>query len=844
MRILKLAPLICLLVSAELFAQDAWRKSGEFRGPLAASAIAVNDAGDVFAGGLDGCVYFSKSKGRDWEIISDHFMHRGAIQSILIAASGDVIIETDRDARAVSSDGGRQWTIAPRRETLTRTGLQKNTKTPGVRGFGKIAASELESIIEKFSMHRQAGVLFSVAKHPQKSETLLAGARDGHIFISTDNGDSWRKALKVASARGILGFAFNAEGDVFAASDAGVYVLLNHENTWVEAGLVNAQVRAFSVAHNGWLFAGTFGAGLYRSKDEGDSWEQLSPNFLPSNILSLAPGAKKGEMFAGTVFGGLYYSNDNGDSWAERAFPERTIGVINMNDKSQLLIGLNTFLGFGSAEFTFSEDYGLTWNTVEARPTNVRSIISHPNGHTYVGGALGVYRTIDADLKKPGNRLVPYWWREPVDSTGYVAPYYFPRQELAPHYDIWSIVLDDSLNVYAAGWGGEGNLGGVMYKLSDTTWTHPRTGMIDSIGLALARPSDGNIYLGTLDGSIMRSGDGGALWTKVNEGMTDKPITRLFASISGPLYAATRGDGVFKNVSLLPLAPKPAAPVLSDSVVTENITLRWRGGGGITYHLQAATDSAFESLLIDESGLIADSFHVENLINEIDYFWRVNATNNLGTGAWSIPRHFFTNIPPRIPIQLEPEDEAVAVGETAVFRWNASQRAASYRLQYSVDSTFQDGVFVSGLTDTSYTGRALQRNARYFWRVNAANNGGTTNWSSTFSFLTGTTVAVEQTDASTPASFGLHQNYPNPFNPATNIRFELSERANVLLQIYDALGKSVFTLVDEKLAAGLYNVNWNAAAQASGVFYYRITASRPTENAIIFTQTRKMVLIR
>lgn len=69
-----------------------------------------------------------------------------------------------------------------------------------------------------------------------------------------------------------------------------------------------------------------------------------------------------------------------------------------------------------------------------------------------------------------------------------------------------------------------------------------------------------------------------------------------------------------------------------------------------------------------------------------------------------------------------------------------------------------------------------------------------------------------------PGEFILFQNYPNPFNPSTTIEYTIPNRTNVLLKIYDTLGKHVKTLVNKEQAAGKYSVQWDATQCASGAY--------------------------
>jgi hypothetical protein len=93
-----------------------------------------------------------------------------------------------------------------------------------------------------------------------------------------------------------------------------------------------------------------------------------------------------------------------------------------------------------------------------------------------------------------------------------------------------------------------------------------------------------------------------------------------------------------------------------------------------------------------------------------------------------------------------------------------------------------------------------------------------------------------------PTSLALHQNYPNPFNPTTAISFELPRSTAVRLEVFNLLGQTVATLLDETLTAGQHQTEWNGrdchgSEAASGVYFYRLTTGE--QNLV-----RKMVLVR
>jgi len=97
-----------------------------------------------------------------------------------------------------------------------------------------------------------------------------------------------------------------------------------------------------------------------------------------------------------------------------------------------------------------------------------------------------------------------------------------------------------------------------------------------------------------------------------------------------------------------------------------------------------------------------------------------------------------------------------------------------------------------------------------------------------------------------PTKYALRQNYPNPFNPETMITFDLPEQARVTLQVYNLMGQTIKTLVNERKGAGRYQVKWDGTNEkgmnvASGVYFYRIKAVGQNKN---FTQKMKMMLVR
>lgn len=83
----------------------------------------------------------------------------------------------------------------------------------------------------------------------------------------------------------------------------------------------------------------------------------------------------------------------------------------------------------------------------------------------------------------------------------------------------------------------------------------------------------------------------------------------------------------------------------------------------------------------------------------------------------------------------------------------------------------------------------------------------------------------------------LDQNFPNPFNPVTTIRYHLSVRGNVKLEVYNMAGIRIAELDKGVRSIGSHEVHFSAKNLASGIYFYRLNLDGHIE-------TRKMLVIK
>ena len=79
--------------------------------------------------------------------------------------------------------------------------------------------------------------------------------------------------------------------------------------------------------------------------------------------------------------------------------------------------------------------------------------------------------------------------------------------------------------------------------------------------------------------------------------------------------------------------------------------------------------------------------------------------------------------------------------------------------------------------------------------------------------------------------------YPNPFNPITSIDYYLSSSEEIVISVYDIMGRKISVLDNELKHSGYHTVVWDAANEASGVYYVQISTGEQV-------QTQKVMLIK
>ena len=188
----------------------------------------------------------------------------------------------------------------------------------------------------------------------------------------------------------------------------------------------------------------------------------------------------------------------------------------------------------------------------------------------------------------------------------------------------------------------------------------------------------------------------------------------------------------FTTVCPTPGTPSSPSPSNGATGQPTSLTLSWSSTSNTdSYDVYFGTPSNLPLV----GNVTSASYPLSGLSTNTTYYWKIVAKNSCGQSTTG-PLWGFTTLP-SAPTLSSPSNGATGVPTNPALNWNASSGATSYRLQVSTSNAFSTTVFdQSGIVSTSQVVSGLLNNTTYYWRVNASNAGGTSGWSSIWSFTT------------------------------------------------------------------------------------------------------------
>jgi uncharacterized protein (TIGR03437 family) len=502
---------------------------------LVMRALAVR-GNNVFAGASMGRIFSSNNSGQTW---AERTAVPNALSLNALAVLGENLFAGTARGVYRSSDQGQSW--AHSSAGLPRSG-EPNVYTFAVNGNSIYLGTEIycgnnacngaapQVYVSNNNGQSWAGIGTGIVMNANPGSGYSAVAAlgfDGTTLLALNsfgvaayNGQRWVEYLNnsglpvrpqaTAIARHLDTFLLGTEG--------GVFTLARGEQSWKQsnAGLTAAKINALAV-NNTSIFASVGPAGLFRSDNNGQSWERVSgiaTETYPPYVVELLAATGRG-VFAYVSSRSVFYSKSNGTYWAQA----------NLGFDSAP--GLNDFAVSGDEVYALSQPYvyrfddgGEFWQTLNQVPLSAARLAV--TGQTiYVAMEGGVARSKDS-----GKTFVQ------TNIANFQSP-----QALAAR----------GSNVYA---NGINVTGAIPYPA--------QTFVSLNEGQSFA-PAQTKLWMGAfafLGNLVFAKGPGigvfysnnGSNWTPVNQGLPNRVVTSL-AARGDTLFAGTEGSGVFAAIN-------------------------------------------------------------------------------------------------------------------------------------------------------------------------------------------------------------------------------------------------------------------------------------------------------
>ncbi|NIR48148.1 MAG: hypothetical protein GWN55_04590, partial [Phycisphaerae bacterium] len=203
----------------------------------------------------------------------------------------------------------------------------------------------------------------------------IGGFASGFLLRSLDGGDSWTILLVGNFPVDPGPIVFSASGEILVGSGrsdetiGGIFRSNDNGDTWEQTSFPDSlSVPQLAINQNGDIFAGTITYGLFRSLDNGESWSEINIGIKNvgrnATVTALAVHPINGYVFAAIAFQGLYRSTDNGNTWQLTSLPNTDIQSLVINASGEIFAGSGGFRSANPEGVFFSEDDGKTWQKI------------------------------------------------------------------------------------------------------------------------------------------------------------------------------------------------------------------------------------------------------------------------------------------------------------------------------------------------------------------------------------------------------------------------------------------------------------------------------------------------
>ncbi len=280
-------------------------------------------------------------------------------------------------------------------------------------------------------------------------------------------------------------------------------------------------IETIATGKDGAIYVGTFGGGLFKSKDKGESWRPTNRG-LHDKFISTLFFLEDGKLFVGTIRAGLFMSEDQGEHWVSV-----NTGLENTDVKTLIVLPSGDLLAGTGKGVYISRDKGALWKPFNTGldHTQVRSLVSTKDQTLYAGTqGIGIFK------------------RDPNGKEWYSIVNGFAYRGLEERVVRTLLLVRDEV-LFA------GTMTAGIFRSADggETWQSASAGINNLSIRTLDMDGAGILYAGTGEG-VYFSDNEGKRWTLLSEGMENVQVHSLNALRSGDLYVGSSSGLYFGTI--------------------------------------------------------------------------------------------------------------------------------------------------------------------------------------------------------------------------------------------------------------------------------------------------------
>jgi len=276
----------------------------------------ATDGNKIWVGTYYGGIYSSADQGTHWTWHARSPGYPRISTIVFDSLAGDIFVGTRDMGLLKSEDGGETW--VPASNGLPMTTIENLIVAPNGQlltfqsGYGLYHSTnrgENWSWLENNLLYSD----FDVMGVNASGNTILMGTSWGYIARSTDFGVTWTRADSGIGEVAIQCFGSDANGSILVGTSYGVFRSRDNGDTWQQLDdTFQEDVVCVAAGGNDNIFVGTRANGIFHY--DGQTWKNCLAGNVAFQIHTLLID-RRGTVYAGTQTGGVLVSSDNGATW-------------------------------------------------------------------------------------------------------------------------------------------------------------------------------------------------------------------------------------------------------------------------------------------------------------------------------------------------------------------------------------------------------------------------------------------------------------------------------------------------------------------------------------------------